>query len=439
MFARSTLRRPFSGKVSETTLLILGAGAGGVTIGGKLLHSKAIKPQQVTLVDGESRFYYKPGWTLLSNELIEKKSIEDSIEKHIPRGMNFVNQYVERVEPKLNQVVLRNGDTIKYQHLIVASGIQFNWDKIKGFKEALEDPDRPVASVYHYETLDKIKNIRHQKPAKVVYTVAPDPITCGGAPIKQVYLNYCAWKKMGYQPTMDYYTAMPELFAVPFYSQKLERLFKDRNVGLHVKHELIEITKDNKAIFQESNHLYKHKVEKPFDYMHAVPPMSGRDFLKDSGLVNSHNFVLVDKHTLQHQSFKNVWSLGDTAELPTSKTMTAAIEQATVLEKNLTNVLQNKKMEEKYDGYTGCPIPVSESKAIFAEFKYDHIIQPTFWKDQRPENSLFMFFKRYIFPFAAMRLTPLGLWKGRRMLGPPSKKDYKSYQKRQESKNKYMS
>lgn len=306
-------------------------------------------------------------------------------------------------------------------------------------REALEDPNRPVASVYHYESLDKIRKIRHERPANTVYTMALDPITCGGAPLKQVYLNYSAWNKAKHHPTMNFYTAMPVLFPVPFYSQKLERLFKDRNVGLHVKHDLIEITKDNKAIFQDTNHLLSHKDVKPFDYLHAVPPMSGRDFLKDSGLVNSSNFVLVDKHTLQHSKFKNVWSLGDAAELPTSKTMSAAIEQATVLEKNLTSYLQDKKIQEHYDGYTGCPIPVCDSKAIFAEFKYDHVIAPSFWKDQRPQNRFFMFLKRFIFPYAAMKLTPLGLWKGRRMLGPPSLTDYREYQKKQELKNKYMS
>lgn len=123
MFARSSLRRSFSRNITETTLLILGAGAGGVTIGGKMLHSKVIKPKQVTLVDGESRFFYKPGWTLYSNELINKKTIEVSIYNVIPKGMNFVNQYVERVEPKDNQIVLKNGEVIKYQHLIVSSGI----------------------------------------------------------------------------------------------------------------------------------------------------------------------------------------------------------------------------------------------------------------------------------------------------------------------------
>ena len=57
--------------------------------------------------------------------------------------------------------------------------------------------------------------------------------------------------------------------------------------------------------------------------LHVAPPMSTPSVLWNSPLVDGAKFVAVDKHTLQHVKYKNVFSLGDCSSLPTPKTAAA--------------------------------------------------------------------------------------------------------------------
>lgn len=59
--------------------------------------------------------------------------------------------------------------------------------------------------------------------------------------------------------------------------------------------------------------------------MHVCPPMSAPDVLKrsTSPIVDGSGFLDVNKHTLQHSKFKNVFGLGDCTNVPTAKTAAA--------------------------------------------------------------------------------------------------------------------
>ena len=60
-----------------------------------------------------------------------------------------------------------------------------------------------------------------------------------------------------------------------------------------------------------------------YSMLHICPPMSTPSALWNSPLVDGSNFVAVDKHTLQHIKYKNVFALGDCSSAPTSKTAAA--------------------------------------------------------------------------------------------------------------------
>jgi NADPH-dependent 2,4-dienoyl-CoA reductase/sulfur reductase-like enzyme len=59
--------------------------------------------------------------------------------------------------------------------------------------------------------------------------------------------------------------------------------------------------------------------------------MSPPAFLKASGITNEAGFVDVNKNTLQHTKYSNIWALGDSSSLPTSKTAAAIFTQTKVL------------------------------------------------------------------------------------------------------------
>lgn len=57
--------------------------------------------------------------------------------------------------------------------------------------------------------------------------------------------------------------------------------------------------------------------------LHVTPPMSSPDVLKTSPVADAAGWVDVDKETLQHKRYPNVFGIGDCTNLPTSKTAAA--------------------------------------------------------------------------------------------------------------------
>ncbi len=164
---------------------------------------------------------------------------------------------------------------------------------------------------------------------------------------------------------------------------------------------LTEIDGENKIAkfvgFGESNKDQEFSV--PFDMIHVTPPQSAPDFIKNSPLSNAAGWVDVDKHTLQHLKYENIFSLGDSSGLPTSKTGAAIRKQAPVLVENLNSMIQNEKMTSKYNGYTSCPLVTGYGKLVLAEFDYDGNPQETFPMDQSKERWSMYILKRYVLPW----------------------------------------
>ena len=60
--------------------------------------------------------------------------------------------------------------------------------------------------------------------------------------------------------------------------------------------------------------------------MHIVPPMSTPKELWDTPLVDETGYVTVNRETLQHVRYPNVFGIGDNTNVPTSKTAAAVGE-----------------------------------------------------------------------------------------------------------------
>ena len=73
------------------------------------------------------------------------------------------------------------------------------------------------------------------------------------------------------------------------------------------------------------------KDEITYDLMHVVPPRSAPDWIKRSPLADPANpagYVEIDKNTLQHTRWPNVFALGGAGSSPNSKTGAAIRKQA---------------------------------------------------------------------------------------------------------------
>ena len=144
------------------------------------------------------------------------------------------------------------------------------------------------------------------------------------------------------------------------------------------------------------------KVTMNFDFCHAVPPQSAPNFIQNSALsdqANPYGYVEVNKNTLQHSRFSNIFALGDCTNAPCSKTGAAIRKQAPVVVANLLNLMQNMPLTAQYDGYSACPIPTQYGKLMLAEFDYSNKPKMTFPFNQAKPRWTMWILKTKILPW----------------------------------------
>lgn len=131
--------------------------------------------------------------------------------------------------------------------------------------------------------------------------------------------------------------------------------------------------------------------------------------LAGSPLADQNGWVDVDKATLRHTRYDNIFALGDCSNLPTSKTGAAIRKQAPALVRNLLAAMQGLPLPARYDGYTSCPVVTGIGKLVLAEFDYQKEPAESFPIDQSQERWSMWLLKRYLLPLMYWR----GMLKGR--------------------------
>lgn len=85
------------------------------------------------------------------------------------------------LSPTTSSLTTSAGRSIKYEMLIIASGLKTNWDAIAGLSQALADPASSVSSIYSFDTCDKTwENIDSLQRGNAIFTQPAGIIKCAG-------------------------------------------------------------------------------------------------------------------------------------------------------------------------------------------------------------------------------------------------------------------
>jgi sulfide:quinone oxidoreductase len=317
-------------------IIIIGGGNAGISVAAQLkLKNSSL---DIAVIDPAESHYYQPAWTLVGGGVFDIRKTERAEASVIPKGVTWIKKEVMSFDPDSNSVQLENGTNLTYEYLVVAPGIQLNWSAIKGLPEALGK--NGVSSNYSFKTapytFEMIKNL---KKGKAIFTNPETPVKCGGAPHKIMYLAADYFRKNGNlkDVQIEYRSGAGKLFSVDKYEKTLMKVVERGNIKLNFLQKLIEIDGQNKRAhfvgIGADNNEYSEWVD--YNIIHVTPPQSAPDFVKNSPLANDAGWVNVDKHSLKHIKYDNIFSLGDAAGLPISKTGAAIRKQAPVLVANL--------------------------------------------------------------------------------------------------------
>jgi sulfide:quinone oxidoreductase len=392
---------------SHYKILVVGGGTAGITVAAQL--RRKLQTYDQAIVEPSQKHYYQPLWTLVGAGVFPKQQSERAESAFIPRGAAWIQEPVAEFRPAENAIVTSSGRTITYDYLVVALGIQIDWGKIPGLAEGLGR--NGLCSNYSYQHVDYTwECIRNFRGGTALFTMPSTAVKCGGAPQKIMYLADDHFRRAGVRDRSQviFASAQSTLFAVEKYRRTLEQVVARKAIDLRLQHNLVELRPDQKeAVFE---HLATHeRITIPYDLAHVTPPMSAPQVIQQSPLAGPAGWAEVDKFTLQHPRFPNVFPIGDCSGLPTSKTGAAIRKQAPVVVRNLLSAMRGETLTARYDGYTSCPIVTGYGKLVLAEFDYEGQPQETFPVDQSKERLSMYLLKAYGLP----RLYWDGMLRGR--------------------------
>lgn len=380
-------------------ILIIGGGNAGLSVAAQLLRKRP--KLDIGIIEPSEKHYYQPAWTLVGGGAYNVNATVRNEKDFIPKNATWIKDSAESFEPEQNKVTCKSGAVYTYDYMVVAPGIQLDWDKIKGLKETLGK--NGVTSNYTFQTAPyTFECIKNTKSGNALFTAPNTPIKCGGAPQKIMFLAGDYFRKHGLLDKINihFYSGGGRIFAVDKYENSLKKVYERYRIAAHFLHNLVEVDGPNKKAVFEDKDGTRHTVE--FSMMHVTPPQSAPDFIKKSPLAipgNPLGWVDVDKFTLQHNRYPNIFSIGDVSSTPNAKTGAAVRKQAPVLVENLLHVMDGGSLASKYNGYGSCPLVTGYGKLILAEFDYDNIPRESFPFDQSKERWSMWILKKHILPW----------------------------------------
>lgn len=348
-------------------LVILGAGTAGTMMSNHLSDKLSSNEWNITVVDQHKKHYYQPGFLFLPFDIYQPEDVVKPTDDFLPDGITRVVQKIDKIVPEENVVLLENGDRIKYDVLIVATGSVIAPQEVEGMLS--DNWHKDVFDFYTFEGSSALrKKLMNWEGGKLVIHITEMPIKCPVAPLEFAFLADAFFEEKGMRDKVDitFVTPLSGAFTKPVASQKLSYLLKEKQIKIVPDFAIEKVDNDNKKICD-----YGGK-EVEYDLLVTVPTNMGDSMVERSGFGDDLNFIPTDKHTLQSTVAENIFVIGDATNVPASKAGSVAHFEAEILLDNILAYTQGKPLTKSFDGHSNCFIETGHGKALLIDFNYTH-------------------------------------------------------------------
>ena len=331
----------------------------------------------------------------------------------MPKKATCIKNAASALDPDKNTVTCADGATYEYDVLVVCPGIQLDWNRIDGLEDTLGRDG--VSSNYRFDLAPRTWDfIRATRSGTAVFTMPSGPVKCAGAPQKIAYLASDYWRKEGVLNNIDVHLVVPtpRIFGIPAIADNLDAVIAGYGIHLHTNSEVTSVDAEGRKVVVASVGEGGSDTTLSYDLLHVVPRQSAPDWIKSSPLStgDANGYVDIDKHTMQHVRYPNVFSLGDAGSSPNSKTGAAIRKQAPVFADNVDSYLTGQLLRAEYDGYASCPIVTSAHAMLLAEFDYSLQMTPSIpLLDPTKPHRAYWYLKKYGLPLMYWNLMLKGL------------------------------
>ena len=383
-------------------IVIAGSGLGGLAAANRL--ARELDGAKITIVDRKEIHNYQPGYTLVATGVWPVEKVSDRNADLMPAGVEWVKEMVSEFDPEANAIVTDAGRRIEYDYLIVATGLQLDFGQIEGMDVAAIGTNglgsvypSPQAAQATWQAMDAYR----QKGGKAVMTLPASPLKCAGAPLKMTFMVVDRLQQAGTRDRSDvqFHSALANIFSVPRINQEVLERWDRLKVPVTFNSKLVAVDIGARRATVTSPE--GERTELDYDFIHVVPPMRAPDAVKNSPLswkeggFAAGGWLEVDKETLRHRRFPNVFGIGDINGTPKGKTAATVKKSTPLVVQNLLDVIAGREPSLKFDGYTSCPLLLREGAALLVEFDYENRLTPSLPAIDPLQDSYFAWVMKY--------------------------------------------
>ena len=346
--------------------LVLGGGTAGTMVVNKLHKKLPASEWKITVVDQDNTHIYQPGLLLLPFGVYKVEELVKERNHFFPKNVDFIQAEIAKIDPDASTVSLKDGRTLEYDYLVIASGTSPRPDQTPG----MDDPKEWRKSIFDFFTLEGSKALGEAlstwQGGRLVVHITEMPIKCPVAPLEFAFLAdaYFEEHKMRDKVEIVYVTPLEGAFTKPVCSKQLGYMLDDRKISLEPDFMIEHIDQERKVMVSMDER------EIPFDLLVTVPLNMGADFIGASGMGDELNYVLVDKQTFLSRKYPNVFALGDASDIPASKAGSVAHFAIDLFSENFVEYIAGRPMVHNFDGHANCFIESGHGKGLLIDFNY---------------------------------------------------------------------
>jgi sulfide:quinone oxidoreductase len=350
-------------------IVVLGAGLGGLPAAYELRFALG-KQHQVTVINANEFFQFVPSNPWLAVGWRKREDITFKIEPYLKKkGINFIAQFVDKLEPENNRLILKNGDTVEYDYLLITTGPKLAFEEVPG-SGPVSGFTQSVCTVDHAEKAYEDFQRLVEDPGHVIVG-AVQGASCFGPAYEYAAILDTALrrKRIRDRVPMTFVTSEPYighlgLGGVGDSKGLLESEFRNRHIKWITNAKVTKV-EEGKMFVDEHNDagevIKQHELE--FKHSMMLPAFKGVDPVANvEGLCNPRGFVIVDKHQ-RSPKYSNIFAAGVCIAIPpveATPVATGAPKTGYMIESMVTAIVHNLKNE--LTGY------VAQEKATWNAF-----------------------------------------------------------------------
>src|SRR5712691_11810003 len=342
-------------------VLILGGGVGG-TIVANLVAKEVGDRARVTLVDATGTHVYQPGFLYVAVGQQHASAIQRPEAGLLRDGVKLVIDTATLVDPKARKVVLKSGRTLRYDQLLLATGSRTVMGEVPGGLAAHD--------FYTLEGAERLwRTLKDFTGGTIVIGVAGIPYKCPPAPVEFAFLldDYLRARGIRDKSEIKLLSPLNRAFTIEATSKLVQPILAERGIELTGFFNVESVDPSAKTVTSLEGETFE------YDLLVLVPPHRGQKVIERSGLGDERGWIPVDKNTLRHVNFPDVWAIGDTTNIPISKSGSVAHYEATVAAAEIVAAVKGEAPPSHvYDGKVMCFLETGHGRATTISFDYDH-------------------------------------------------------------------